>query len=328
MKAIRIKQFGKPDVLEYTEIAEPLPAANEVRVRMYAAGVNPADTYVTTGTYAFYKPELPFTPGSDGAGVIDAVGEGVTDFKIGDRVFVAALLATHNTGTYAEKVVCDAAVVHHLPADVSYEAGAALGVPGLAAYRALFQRAAVKPGETVLIHGASGGVGILAVQMASAIGAKVIGTASTEEGRDLIRQAGAAYAMNHVNVAAIEEVLAVTAGQGPDVIIEMLANVNLETDLNMIAKYGRIVVVGSRGSLDFNPRGTMAKEADILGMAIWNFTPDQYNEALHAIRGFLQAGLIKPIVGEELPLAKAGEAQAAIIDHQAKGKMVLKIEIS
>lgn len=326
MKAITTSQFGTPDVLEYVDLPEPMPETNEVRVRLYAAGVNPADTYVTTGTYAFYKPELPFTPGFDGAGVIDAVGEGVADFAIGDRVFVAALLAARNTGTYAEKAVCDAAVVHPLPADVSYEAGAALGVPGLAAYRALFQRAGIKPGETVLIHGASGGVGILAVQMASAIGAKVIGTASTDAGRQLILQAGAAHAIPHINREAIAEVSALTAGQGPDVIIEMLANVNLETDLDMIAKYGRIVVVGNRGSLDFNPRGTMAKEADILGMAIWNFTPRQYSEALHAIRGFLRSGVIKPVVGEELPLAQAGAAQAAIIDHQSQGKMVLKMD--
>lgn len=326
MKAIVVSQYGEADELELKEIKEQKPNANELRVRLYAAGVNPAEVYITTGNYAFYKPELPFTPGFDGAGVVDAVGTEVKGFKEGDRVYIAALLAERNTGTYAEKVVVDAEVVHHLPLEVSYEEGASLGVPGLAAYRSLFQRAKLKAGEKVLIHGASGGVGILAVQMASAIGAQVIGTASTEEGRQLIQSVGADYAIPHVTKDNIDLVLELTEGKGPDVIIEMLANVNLETDLEMIAQYGRIVVVGNRGSLEFNPRTTMAKEADIMGMAIWNFRPNEYQEALSALQGFLKSKLIKPIIGESLALAEAGRAQKEIIDSKSIGKMILKID--
>ena len=137
------------------EVDEPLPSINEVRIRLFAAGVNPNETYIRTGTYSFYIPELPYTPGFDGAGVVDAIGEGVNHLKVGDRVFVAALLAKRNTGTYSQKVVCDANAVHRLPESISYQEGASLGIPALTAYRALFHRAKIKLGENVLIHGAS-----------------------------------------------------------------------------------------------------------------------------------------------------------------------------
>ncbi len=124
MKAIQVSKFGGPEVLRYTEVDKPTPARNEVRVRLYAAGVNPNETYIRTGTYSFYIPELPYTPGFDGSGVVDATGDGVKHLKIGDRVFVAALLAKRNTGTYAQKVVCDANAVHRLPELISYQEGA------------------------------------------------------------------------------------------------------------------------------------------------------------------------------------------------------------
>jgi len=225
---------------------------------------------------------LPYTPGFDGAGVVDAIGEGVRHLNIGDRVFVAALLAKRNTGTYAQKVVCDANAVHKLPESISYQKGASLGIPALAAYRALFHRGKIKPGDKVLIHGASGGVGLLAVQMARGI--------------------------------------------GPDVIIAFLANVNLETDLKMIGPYGRIVVVGNRGSLEINPRLAMIKEVDILGMALWNATSPEYNESLHAVEAFLKSGTIHPEIGTELPLEDAAKAHAQILSKNAHGKMVLSID--
>lgn len=325
MKAIVVSKYGEPDVLELKEIEEGSPGEHEVKVKLYAAGVNPAEVYITTGNYNFYKPNLPFTPGFDGAGIVEEIGSKVSHVKEGDRVYIAGLLAKKNTGSYAQKIIIDSEVVHPLPDHVSFEEGASIGVPALAAFRALFQRANLKAGEVVLIHGASGGVGVLAVQMASAIGAKVIGTASTEEGRKLITDLGAEHALNHINQDNLQELLNLTDGKGPDVIIEMLANVNLQIDLEMINQYGRIVIVGNRGSLDFNPRMIMAKEADIKGMAIWNFRPEEYQEALSAIHGFLKSKLIKPIVGELIPLAEASRAQAEIIDSKSLGKMILKI---
>jgi NADPH:quinone reductase len=326
MKAIRIDQFGGPSVLNYTEVEEPIPGSNEVRVRLYAAGVNPNDAYVRTGTYSFFIPNLPYTPGFDGAGIVEAIGEGVEHLKTGDRVFVAALLAKKNTGTYSQKVVCDAEAVHLLPESVTYEEGAALGIPALAAYRALFHRAKIKAGETVLIHGASGGVGLLAVQMAAGIGATVIGTASTEEGKSLVKAAGASYVLSHVKEDSFNELLSLTNGIGPDVIIESLANENLETDLKIIAPFGRIVIVGNRGSIEVTPRLAMIKEADILGMALWNAPPNEYHESLKGVAAFLKAGILKPIVGDEMPLSDAVKAHEQILSKKARGKMVLTIK--
>ncbi|QQZ11562.1 NADPH:quinone reductase [Heyndrickxia vini] len=319
MKAIQMSSFGEPDVLKWVEIEEPEPAEKEVRVKLHYAGVNPAETYIRAGGYAFFNPDLPYVPGFDGAGVVDKVGKGVTRLKTGDRVFVASILAKRKTGSYAEKMVCDVEAVHKLPESISFEQGAALGVPVTAAYRALFHRAHLKPGETVLIHGASGGVGFLAVQLAKYNGAQVIGTAGTEEGMELVRKAGADVVLNHHEHGYLEKV------QGVDVVIEMLANVNLEEDLKVLNKFGRIVIIGNRGSLDFNPRLTMAKEADILGMAVWNAPIDEYNESLIAVEAALKNGGLQPFVGTILPLKEAAEAQIHIVSSRAKGKMVLKI---
>ncbi|WP_124067108.1 NADPH:quinone reductase [Clostridium sp. E02] len=326
MKAIQISEFGGPEVLRLVEIDEPIPSENEVRVRLYAAGVNPNETYVRTGTYSFYVPELPCTLGFDGAGVVDALGENVNHLRIGDRVFVAALLARHNTGTYAEKVVCDANSVYKLHESVSFQEGASLGIPALAAYRGLFHRAKIKPGETVLIHGASGGVGIFAVQMASSIGANVIGTANTDVGKGLVLAAGAKYAINHLTENTVCEILALTNNKGPDVIFESLANINLVTDLRVIAKYGRIVIVGNRGSLKFEPRLAMIKEADILGMALVNAPDHEYKESLYAIEGFLKSGILRPQIGTVFKLKDARDAHEQIISKNAMGKIILSIK--
>jgi len=323
MKAIQIVEFGGPEVLKCAEVNEPNPAASEVRVKLFAAGVNPNETYIRTGTYSFYIPELPYTPGFDGAGIVDAIGEGVTHLNVGDRVFVAALLAKRNTGTYAQKVVCDANAVHRLPESISYEKGASLGIPALTAYRALFHRAKIKPGENVLIHGASGGVGLLAVQMAKGFGATVIGTASTDEGKALVKASGATHVLDHITEDSIDEIMSLTNDRGPDVIIEFLANVNLETDLKVIAPYGRIVVVGNRGSIEINPRLAMMKEADILGLALWNALPDEYQESLHAIEAFLESGILHPVIGDVLALEDAEKAHEQIIHNKAQGKIIL-----
>lgn len=326
MKAIRIDQFGGPEVLKMTEVDEPKPNENEVRVKLYAAGVNPNEAYVRTGTYSFFVPELPWTVGFDGAGVVDAIGSSVKHLAIGDRVFVAALMAKRNTGTYAQKVVCDADCVYQLPETVSFQGGASLGIPALAAYRALFHRAKIRPNDTVLIHGATGGVGILAVQMASSIGATVIGTVSTDEERELVLSAGAKHVLKHITMDTIGEILALTDNKGPDVIVESLANVNLATDLQMIARYGRIVIVGNRGSLEIEPRLAMIKEADVLGMALWNAPNYEYNESLRAIGAFLKSGVLRPKIGGEYKLEDARKAHENIMGKNALGKIVLNIE--
>lgn len=327
MKAIQMSVVGEADVLRVVDLPLPEPGSNEVRVRLYAAGINPAETYIRSGTYAFFKPDLPYTPGFDGAGVVDKVGDGVTRLRPGDRVFVAAILAKRNTGTYAEMVVCDADAVHPMPESLSFSQGAAIGVPGLTAYRVLFQRARIQPGETILVHGASGGVGLLVVQFARAYGAHVIGTAGSEEGLELLRTNGAHEVLNHSEQGYMDQVEHLTNGHGADVIVEMLANVNLEEDMKVLARYGRVVIVGSRGSLEFTPRLAMTKEADVLGTALWNTPHAEYTASIYGLAAALEAGTLNPVIGREYPLEQAVQAHIEIINQKGtRGKMILRIE--
>jgi len=325
MRAIQMSTFGEADVLRLTDVPVPEPGPGEVRVRLHYAGVNPAETYIRTGNYAFFKPELPYVSGFDGAGEVDSLGVGVTRLHEGDRVFVASLLAKRKTGTYAEFVVCDVDAVHPLPSSVSFAQGAAVGIPGFTAYRALFQRAQLKPGEIVLIHGASGGVGTLAVQMARAYGAYVIGTAGNDEGLALLGQLGVHAAFNHSDPAHFAKILALTGGTGVNVILEALANVNLEHDAEILSMFGRIVVVGNRGSINFTPRLLMDKESAVLGMAIWNAPLAEYTSSIAALAAGLESGVLRPVVGREYPLEATAQAQIDILKNSARGKMVLKI---
>jgi NADPH:quinone reductase len=320
VRAIRVSQFGGPEVLTVSDVPDPTPGPSEVVVRLHAAGVNPVETYVRTGNYA-RLPELPYTPGSDGAGVVESVGSGVTDIKPGDRVYVAALGARF--GTYAERMAVSRGLVHPLPDRVSFAQGAALGVPAATAYRALFLRGRAQPAETLLVHGASGGVGLAAIQLAKAHGLTVLGTAGSEAGLAAVRQAGAGAAFNHSADGYAQEILAATGSRGVDLVVENLANVNLDRDLGLLAKGGRVIVVGNRGRVEIDPRQTMGKEAAILGTTLWNTTPEEYRSIHAALVAALEAGTLVPIVGRELPLGEAATAHRAIIEDRAAGKIVL-----
>jgi NADPH:quinone reductase len=323
MYGIRVSEFGSEDVLAYTELSTPEPGPGQVRVRMRAVGVNPADTYIRSGTYAFYTPSLPYTPGFDGAGVVDEVGTGVDTVQKGERVFVAALGTPGCSGTYAELAVVDARAVHPLPDPLSFGQGAAVGIPCLTAYRALFQKARLKAGETVLIHGASGGVGIHATQLAHDAGAIVIGTAGSSTGADLVRAAGAQHVLDHSTPGYLEELTQITDGHGVSVIIEMQADINLEDDLKALATYGRVVIVGSRGTLDFTPRLTMLKEATIQGTALWYATTPEAADAVTAVADALRSGVLRPVVGDEMLLREAAAAHRRILEPGTRGKLIL-----
>jgi NADPH2:quinone reductase len=318
MKAIRVHEFGGPEVMRLEEVPDPKPGAGEVVVQIHAAGVNPVDAYIRTGTYP-RKPPLPYTPGMDAAGVVESVGEGVTRFRAGDRVYINASI----TGAYAAKALCSEVGVHPLPQNISYTQGAAIGVPYGTAFRALFQRAQAKPGETVFIHGASGGTGIAAVQLARGHRMRVIGTASTDKGRDLVLKEGAHEVLDHKAEGYLDKLKDLTGGKGPDVILEMLANVNLGKDLGVLAMRGRIVVIGSRGPVEINPRDAMARDAAILGMALFNLG-DHDLTAIHAeLVACLENGMLNPVVGKELPLAEAPRAHMDVMESSAFGKIVL-----
>lgn len=321
MKAAVVERFGGPEVLRLRERPVPQPAAGEVRVRLAAVGVNPVETYIRAGAYGAL-PELPYVPGNDGAGVVDAVGECVEGMHTGDRVFVAATRAKRNTGTYADYVVCDASAVGRLPQGVSFEQGAGIGTPGLAAGDALFVRARVRPGETVLVHGASGGVGTLAVQLAQRIGCTVYGTAGDERGRALVEQLGALRAFDHHADGYLDDILGATDGRGVDVVLDMAAHANLMKDVRVSATRGRIVVVGSRGSLEFDPRGLMSNDLDVRGMNVNNLRPDELNLVMHALEAALDGGL-RVTVAQTFPLADAADAHRAVGERGKDGKIVL-----
>lgn len=318
MKAIEMTEFGDVDVLKYvTKEIAPL-GKEQVKIKLYYAGVNPAEAYIRQGGYAFFNQPLPYTPGFDGAGVIEEIGEDVTNYKIGDRVFIASALGEFFTGTYAQWMITSTDSIRHLGETTSFETGAALGIPATAAYRALFQRGQLKKGESVLIHGASGGVGILTLQMAKDAGAYVIGTAGNKENMEKVRANGADLVLNHNEEGYLDKI------DGVDLVIEMLANVNLEKDLEVLNTRGRVMIIGNRGSLDFNPRLTMAKEADIRGIAIWNATQVERAESLDAIEEYLTKKVLKPEIGPIYALEKASQAQHDIIHEASKGKILLK----
>ena len=322
MRHIQAGRFGDTSVLRVAESDPPEPAAGQVRLRVHAAGVNPADTYILGGSYAFYRPSIPYTPGFDAAGTVDATGSGVTGLKAGERVFAAPLGLRHS-GSYAEFMTCDAASVHPLPAHLSFGQGASVGIPYLTAYRALFQRGGLNGGETVLIHGASGGVGIPCVQLAVACGATVIGTAGSEAGRLLVAAQGAHHVLDHTKPGYLDEVASVTDGRGVQLIVEMAADQNLESDFTALAKYGRIVVVGSRAPISFTPRLTMIAEADIRGTALWNMSRVDVSRATDAVAQHLARGSAVPVVARSFPLERAAAAMDAVRSSRARGKLVL-----
>ena len=318
MKAIRVSEYGGPNVLKLEDIPALKPADGQVLVKIHAVGVNPVDTYLRSNTDN-RGPKLPYTPGSDAAGVVDAVGNGVTKLKSGDRVYVGG----SSTGAYAEGALCTEAQVHALPANVSFPQGAAMNVPYGTAYHALFNRGHGDAGETLFVHGASGGVGVAAVQLGRARGMTVIGTAGTEKGRRLVQEQGAHHVVDHTAPNYLDEVLKITGGRGVDIVLEMLANVNLAKDFDVLAMRGRIVVIGNRGTIEWNPRTAMNKDAAVLGMAYGHATPAQH-AAIHAalVEG-LRNGTLRPVVGQEIPLAQAPRAHEAVMAPGHFGKVVL-----
>ena len=276
------------------------------------------EAYIRSGSYA-RTPTLPYTPGSDGAGIVHEVGAGVSSIKIGDRVYTSGSI----TGTYAETAVCAERHVHPLPGNVSFGQGAALGVPYGTAYRALFQRARAAAKETVLIHGATGGVGIAAIQLALSAGLTVIATGGSERGRALIASHGVKDVLDHTAPDYLDKIKYLTSDRGADIILEMLANVNLSRDLGVLAKNGRVVVIGSRGPVEINPRDLMARDSAILGMTLFNAGESDL-KAIHAgIIAGLSNNALKPVVGKEFPLKDASAAHEAVMGKGAYGKIVL-----
>jgi NADPH2:quinone reductase len=304
--------------MKVDEVEEPKPGQGELVVRIHAIGVNPVETYIRSGVYAML-PDLPYTPGADGAGVIEKVGDGARRFSEGDRVYLAGSVS----GSYAEKSLCREDQVHPLPDNVSFAQGAALGVPYATAYRALFHRAGARAGECVLVHGATGGVGLASVQLARAHGMTVIGTGGTSEGRDLVANEGAHHVVDHHAEGYLDQIMELTEGRGVDLVLEMLANVNLGKDLTLLAHGGRVVVIGSRGTVEVNPRDTMGREAAILGVHLLKATPNELASHHAGIVAGLENETLRPVVAKELRLDQAPRAHDDVLAGGALGKIVL-----
>jgi NADPH2:quinone reductase len=318
MKAIRVHQFGGPEVLKLEEIPTPRPEAGQVLLRVRAVGVNPYDTYMRAGTYAI-KPPLPYTPGSDAAGTVEAVGSGVTKVKPGDRVYTAKTVS----GAYAECVLALEEQVHRLPDNVSFEQGAGVWVPYGTAFHAIHHFAKARSAETVLVHGASGGVGTASVQMARAMGMTVFGTAGTDKGLELVKREGAHQAFNHRNAGYQQEIMKASKDKGMDVILEMLANVNLGGDLKMLAQEGRVVVIGSRGDVTITPRDLMSRRASVRAFTLWAAQPAETAEIHAGLYAGLENGTLRPVVGKQFTLAEAVRAHKEILEPGASGQIIL-----
>ena len=322
MKAVVVRQTGGPEVLVLEERPDPVPEEDQLVVRLHAAGVNPVDVYIRSAAQG-RNPMLPYVPGMDGAGVVESAGPNVTGFAPGDRVYLSGTAALPMNGTYAERAVCTPAHVHPLPAHLSFSQGAAVNVAYATAYRSIVDRARAVPGETMLVHGGSGGVGIAAIQIGRAMGITVLATAGTDRGRALVIEQGAHRVFDHRAPDYLAGILAATGGRGVDVIVEMLANVNLDKDLGLLARNGRVVVVGSRGRVEIDARQAMGRDAAILGMMLMNASPEDRARIHAALDTGLANGTFTPVVGREYRLDEAAAAHVAVMETGAYGKIVL-----
>jgi len=319
MKAIRVHEFGGPENMRLEEIEEPRPGSRQILIAVKAAGINPIDTYIRSGSYAKKKPPLPYTPGFDGAGIVESVGSDIRRFKPGDRVFINGSV----TGAYAEKTLCEEESVFDLPEHVSFAQGAGVWVPYATAHQAIFHVAKARAGETLLVRGASGGVGTACVQTARALGLRVLGTAGSENGRKMLRDLGVHAALDHHAADLTTQILNATEGRGPDIIFEMLANENLTRDLSVIAHRGRIVIIGNRGTIEINPRDAMNRDATISGMLLLNATPDEVFRISAGVAAGLENRSLNPIVGKTFPLHQAPQAHEQVLAPGALGKIAL-----
>lgn len=313
-------------VLQVASLPRLKPAAKEVLIRVHAAGINPVETYIRSGQYA-NVPAYPFTPGGDAAGVVESVGEGVTSVTPGQRVYTLRTLS----GSYAELCLAAESNVRPIPDGLDFVAAAAIPTPYYTAFRALYERLHVRAGRTILVHGATGGVGIAAVQLARAAGLTVIGSAGSDEGAAVIAP-WCHHVVRHGSAAIVDAVKALTpGGQGVHYVLENLANANLQLDLQMVAPFvgAAICVVGSRGDVSITPRLLMAKEASVTGCMLWGNSEDDWAAATGLLHAGLAARTLVPVVGRVFQgLESAPAAHEEVISHAggSRGKIVISIE--
>lgn len=323
MKAMQIKNYGPASDLSLVDAQKPSITADQILVQVGAAGVNPVDTYIRSGTNN-YSANFPHTPGSDGAGTIVELGANVTGFEIGQRVYFSRNLS----GSSAEFAACAATHTYPLADALSFEEGACVGIPYTTAHRALFGRANGKAGDKVLVHGATGAVGIATVQLALAAGMDVVASSGTAAGADLLRQQGVTNVIMHNeadHLAPYQSLASQSMDRGFDIVIEMLANHNLDQDLKALAFGGCVAVVGNRGTVEINPRDLMARDASVVGVALANVKPAELAVIAKSLRPLFEKGVLKPVIRHSYPLIELAQAHEDVLKSGALGNLVIRI---
>jgi len=319
MKAMRAHQFGGPEQLRLEEAPEPQVQAGQVTIRVRAAGINPADLVRLSGRLGSLP--LPYIPGTDVCGEVETVGSGVNNLKPGQRVFGRAL-----TGGYAERTCLAADEAIPLPANLSFEEGAAIPIPFYTAFHALHNKAAIKSGETVLVSAGGGGVGVAAIQLARIAGARVITTVGSGDKAERVTALGAHIAVNYREQDFVVETQKFTDKKGIDVIIENVASDNLAKDFLAVAPRGRIVVIGTgtgkAADATFPVFAALMKDVTMLGMSLINAGP-AIPEMARVLSGLFSEGKIKAVVSKTYPVAEAAKAMHDLLEARVFGKLVL-----
>lgn len=321
MKAMLMRQWGEPSQLEYAELDRAAPAPDEVRVDVRAIGCNLPDILIVQGKYQ-RRPPLPFVPGWEVAGVVESVGDTVKDLAPGDRVF-----ALPGLGAYADSVCVSAAQTYRLPPELSFEQGAAFGLVYLTSYVALVERGHLRAGETLLVHGAAGGVGLAAVQIGKALHASVIACASSAEKREVARQAGADVTLDSGGDWA-EGVKAATGGAGADVIYDPVGGDVFDGSMKCIAFEGRLLVVGFAGGriADVATNRILLKNVAVIGVHLGLYRhqrPEQARRWMTDLLALVAAHRMQPVVFKTFPLREAAQALGVLAARASYGKVVL-----
>src|SRR5918996_1243718 len=321
MKAIVFPETGGPEVLALADVPKPDVRPGMALVKVHAIGVNFADTRFRQGTYVV-KPKLPDTPGMEAAGVVEAVGEGVTGFTPGMRV------AAFTVKAYAEYCQAPAPMVIPLPDAVSFPEGAAFPIQVMTAYHMLHTADTTRPGKTVLVHSAAGGVGIVAVQLAKAAGARVFGTVSSDAKKALVKEGGADAVINYTTEKFADEVLKLTDGRGVDLILDAVGKPTFEEGLRCLAPLGHLVLYGRAGGPTdpLNVATLSAKSQKVSGFMVPTITrlfPDKTRESSERCFALMREGRLKLHIGKTFPLAQAAEAHRYLESRQSTGKLIL-----
>jgi NADPH2:quinone reductase len=329
MKAAFFQTIGSPEVIEVGDLPTPEPKSGEIRVQVLAASINPIDTYIRSGLAPMALPK-PAITGTDFAGIVDAVGPGVTRFSVGDRVWGSNQGLLGRPGTCAEFICVEEQWVYPIPAGVSDEQAAAGALVGITAHLGLFNCAKLKPGETVFVNGGTGGVGSMVVQMAKAIGAKVITTAGTSQKLAIARELGADHAIDYQAKDFVDQVKAAVGAGGIQVWYETQPPTDLDRTIDLVAPRGRIIVMAGRQARPAFPNGPFyVKGLTLYGFAMFNMTAAEQQVCAQDMNRWFKEGKLKVLVGARFPLSQTAAAHQLQEDNTLRkaGTLTGKIVI-